>query len=355
MYILVFILILAVLVLIHELGHFIAAKKNGVLVEEFGFGYPPRLIGKKIGETIYSLNLIPIGGFVKIFGEDADEEEKSKTVSKTRSFNHKKPWQKCLILISGVMGNFLLGWILISFLFTQGVPSPANKVIIEKVVKKSPAEIAGLKNNDAIIKAIYDKKEYLIKTTTDLVGLTNKFAGQNIIFIVQRSDKLLNINITPQKNPPARSGPLGVVITSYIVKKYSWYQAPFFGLIEAFNITKEIIVQLFVTLIGFLSFKKPSVDFTGPIGIAKYTGDAIKFGLSAVLELMALLSLNLAVINIFPFPALDGGRLVFVVYEWITKKRVNKNLEKYLNMVGFVLLLALAALISIKDIIRLTK
>ncbi len=355
MYILVFIAILVLLVLIHELGHFIAAKKNGVLVEEFGFGYPPRLIGKKIGETIYSINLIPLGGFVKIFGEDPDEEKINKTVNRSRSFNTKKPWQKSLILISGVIGNFLLGWILISFLFTQGVPTPANKVIVEEVVSKSPAQTAGLKTHDAITKAIVNNKAYSIRTTNDLINISKKFGGKKIILTVERSNRELNIEITPRKNPPAGTGPLGVIITSFIEKKYPWYEAPFFGLAEAFSITKQIVSQLVVTIAQFLSFKKPSADLTGPIGIAQYTGEAIKFGKNAVLELIALLSLNLAVINIFPFPALDGGRLVFVIYEWITRKRVNENLEKYLNLIGFALLLTLAVLISINDIIRLTK
>jgi len=355
MSILVFIIILIILIFIHELGHFIAAKKNGVLVEEFGFGYPPRIFGKKIGETVYSLNLIPLGGFVKIFGEDFDEEKRNKEIKKNRSFNHIKPWKKAVILVSGVLGNFLLGWILISFLFTQGIPTPVNKVIVEQVVKNSPAQTAGLKDNDVIVKAIAVKKEYQIKTTNDLINLSKKFGGQEIILVVERTNKQISLSVTPRKNPPAGTGPLGVVITSFIEKKYSWYQAPFFGLAEAFNITKQIIVQLVTVLFQFVTFKKPKVDFAGPIGIAQYTDQAIKFGKNAVLELMALLSLNLAVINIFPFPALDGGRLVFVIYEWITKKKVNENLEKYLNLIGFFLLLTMAALISINDIIRLTK
>ena len=145
------------------------------------------------------------------------------------------------------------------------------------------------------------------------------------------------------------------MITSFIEKKYPWYQAPFYGLVQSFTITKQIAIELGKTVSNLITLKKTNVDVTGPIGIAKYTGQAIKFGHNAVLELIALLSLNLAVVNILPFPALDGGRLVFVIYEWVTKKRVNKNLENYLNLAGIITLLSLAALISINDIIKLIK
>jgi len=172
---------------------------------------------------------------------------------------------------------------------------------------------------------------------------------------IKRNEETLIKKITPRVKPPSGEGPLGIAITSYLEKKYPWYQAPFYGLVEALNITKKITVELIKTIIQFVGSQKPSVEVSGPIGIASYTSKVIKFGKNAVLELIALLSLNLAIVNLLPFPALDGGRLVLVLYEWFTKRKVNKDFEKYLNLIGFVLLLTLAAVISVNDIIRLTK
>lgn len=354
MSLIVFIIILAILVLVHELGHFLAAKKNGILVEEFGFGYPPRIFSFKIKETVYSLNLIPLGGFVKVYGEEQHEKVNSKL--KKRSFVSKKPYQKALVLLAGVIGNFLLGWVIISYLFTQGVPTPTKKVIVEQVIKNSPAEKAGIKPNDVIIRLLTtDNQVYLIKSTDDLISLTKKNLDKPIILEIDHQGQTIKKTLVPRSKVPSGQGPLGLVITSFINKKYPWFQAPFYGLIEAFNITSRIVVELLKTIFLFFSFKKLTVEVAGPIGIAYFTSKVIKFGNNAVLELTALLSLNLAVIQLLPFPALDGGRLAFVVYEWVTKKKVNKNFEKYLNLIGFILLLTLAAVISINDVIRLTK
>src|SRR3989344_3103374 len=360
MSIVVFIIILGILVLVHEFGHFIAAKKNGVRVEEFGLGCPPRLFGKKIGETIYSLNLFPIGGFVKLYGEEYHELQKTSNLKpptsnlQHRAFAFKKPWQKASIIVAGVLSNFILGWFVISFLFTQGVPTPLNKVLIENVLTNSPAKQAGLRAKDYVVRLDKDGKSYILSSPNDLTILTQKFLGQKISLLVEREGKKLSLELTPRKNPPKGQGPLGIVITSpFIEKKYPWYQAPFYGLIEAFNITKKIVVEFGRIIIQLITLHKPEVDVAGPIGIAQYTGQAIKFGKNAVLELLALLSLNLAVINILPFPALDGGRLVFVIYEWTTKKRVNKTVERYVNLFGIIVLLSLALVISIRDVTRL--
>jgi len=359
MSILIFLLVLSILVLVHELGHFIAAKRSGVLVEEFGIGFPPRLLGIKIKETIYSINLIPLGGFVKLYGEEYDEiSQKSKVKSKklkNQAFAYKNPWQKILIIVAGVLGNFILGWFLISYLFTQGVPTPANKVIVEKVQEKSPAKIANLQPKDAIYALKVNQKIYPIKTSTDLITLTKKYGGEKIILYVERGKEKFQTTIIPRKNPPKNEGPLGIVITSFVEKKYPWYQAPYYGLIHAATITQKIISELIKTLIQIISFQKPSVDVAGPIGIARFTSEVAKFGKNAVLELMALLSLNLAVVNLLPFPALDGGRLIFALYELITKKRINKKLESYLNLFGFIFLITVAILVSINDILKIYR
>ena len=360
MTLIIFIITLSILVLVHEFGHFLMAKKMGVKVEEFGIGLPPRLFGIKKGETLYSVNLLPIGGFVKLYGEEYDElNHKNKTKqNKNRTFVNKKPWQKTLIVLGGVIGNFLLGWFIFSYLVTQGVPVPTNKVIVEKVTKNSPASMAGLKEKDVILKFVPPISPISLiplTSSTSLIALTQKYAGTNIKLLVQRNDQQLTVDLIPRLNPPKGEGPLGVSITSFVEKKYPWYTAPFYGLVEAFSITAKIATELGKILFGFITFQKQNVDVAGPIGIANLAGQAIKCGRNAFLEFLALLSLTLAIINILPFPALDGGRLVFVLYKGITKKKPNKNFEKYTNLIGFVMLLSLAALITVSDIIKLFK
>ena len=351
--ILVFIIILAILVLVHEFGHFLAAKKNGVLVEEFGIGFPPRLYGKKIGETLYSINLLPIGGFVRLYGEEYHDGKGIKGPLRSRTFVYKKPWQKTIIIVAGIIGNFLLAWVLITYLFTQGVPIPTNNVSIESVQKGSPAYVAGLKPSDVIKSVTTSAKTFPISSADQIITLSRTLGGKQVTVTIDKDGVEKNIVVTPRKNPPSGQGPLGIIVTTFVVKKYPWYQAPFYGLAHSFDITFRIVTELSKTVVQLVSLKKPNVDVAGPIGIAKFTGEAIKFGNNAVLELMALLSLNLAVINILPFPALDGGRLVFVLYEWATKKRVNKVIEQYVNLFGIIILLSLAYVISVHDVMKL--
>lgn len=351
MTVLIFILTLSILVLVHELGHFLMAKKMGVKVEEFGIGLPPKIFGIKKGETLYTVNLLPIGGFVKLFGEEYSEV--SYKTKKDRTFVNKKPWQKTLIVLGGVIGNFLLGWLIFSYLVTQGIFVPTNKVIIEKVTKNSPAAYAGLKEKDIIIKLILQDNTINLTSSNTLIEETKKSSGKNIKLLVQRGQEQLTVSLVPRLNPPKGEGPLGIAITSFIEKKYPWYSAPYYGLVEAFNITSKIASEIGKMFFGFITFQKQNVDVAGPIGIANLAGQAVKFGKNAFLQFLALLSLNLAIMNILPFPALDGGRLIFVLYEGITKKRPNKNFEKYTNITGFIILLSLAVLITINDIIKL--
>ncbi len=355
---LIFILILVVLVLIHEFGHYYAAKRMGVYVEEFGFGFPPRIIGKKIGETLYSFNLIPLGGFVKLFGEEYHEKTSHKkgdndtkqSIPASRAFVNKKPWQKTIIIVAGVVMNFILGWIIISYLFTSGVPIP-NGVKITSVAPGSPANSVGLEVEDVVTKLIYKDESTDILTSQSLIATTQSYFDKKITIVIARKDKQLEFMLTPRSNPPNGEGSMGIVIEQMIeVKHYPWYTAPYHGLIHAFKTTGTIAVEIIKIPAGFMMHKKTSVDFAGPVGIAKVIGEARKYGISALLEITALLSLNLAVINILPFPALDGGRLVFIIYEWVSGRKPNQNLERYMNMVGIVLLLALSVLITIYDI-----
>lgn len=352
MTIVVFLITLSILVLVHELGHFIAAKKSGVLVEEFGIGLPPRIFGVKKGETLYSLNWLPFGGFVKLYGEEYQEKINPKL--KNRAFNEKSTFKKALIITAGVIGNFLLSWFIFTYLFTQGVPVPTNKILIEKITANSPAASVSLKPGDQIISIISpEQKKTDLKKPEDLINLTKKYSGKKITLVVKRNGKTINFSITPRKNPPAGEGPLGVVITSFEIKKYPLWQAPFYGLSDSVKITAKITGEIFRAIFNFITFQKQTIDVTGPIGIAKYSGEMMKFGINAYLEFLSLISLNLAVINILPFPALDGGRLLIVLYEGIRKKRINKDVEKNLNLIGFAILISLAILVSINDIVRL--
>lgn len=356
MTILIFIIILAVLVLIHEAGHFFAAKKSGVRVDEFGFGFPPRLFGIKRGETLYSLNLIPLGGFVRLYQEEYHEDVKVDKKEKDRAFIYKKSLVKAFIVTAGILGNFLLAWVLLSFLLTQGVAIPNGNVFIDKVQTGSPADSAGLQPKDKLIQLRAGGKIYKITSTQDFIDLSRRFAGKPLELQIVRNQYSQTLLVTPRKNPPAGQGPLGIVISiPTIEKKYSWYEAPIEGLKETLTRTKQIILGLFSTLSEVVRFKKPSADVAGPIGIARLTGEVVKYGFNTVLEFTATLSLNLAVINILPFPALDGGRLSFIVYEWIFKKRMNKSVEQYANIIGMVILLSLALVISVNDVAKLIR
>jgi regulator of sigma E protease len=356
-----FIIVLGVLVLIHEFGHFIAAKKLGIKVEEFGFGFPPRVWGKKIGETLYSLNLLPIGGFVKVFGEEYHEENVTEAqggysaADRKRAFVYRPPWQKTIVICAGVVMNFLLGWALISYLFVQGVPTPTDRVIVEQIQPNSPAVSAGLKVGDVIETISKDNQSRSIKTVDDLIKATKDYGDQEVLLQYDRNGQKAQIRIMPRKNPPKNQGSLGVVITNFVTKKYPWYTAPYYGLKHATVITVTIVSELGKTLGKLVTGQGTNVEVTGPVGIAQYTGQARKAGTNALLELVALLSLNLAVINLLPFPALDGGRQVFILYEWVTKKRVNQNFERYMNMAGIIILLGLSAVITIFDVLKLFK
>src|SRR3989339_1577952 len=342
---LVFFLVLSLLILIHEFGHFYMAKKSGMLVEEFGLGLPPRLWGKKIGETIYSLNWLPFGGFVKIFGDSPEDLKKNPNLG-SRAFNHKPWYRQFSVIIAGPMMNFLLAVLVISYMFTKGTYLPSDKVTIVETQVNSPAKLAGLRKDDVIL-AIAGKP---IKTSADLIRLSKQYSGQSVSLKVVREGQTLNFRLTPRKNPPKDQGALGTVITDLELKKYPFYQAPFIGLRESIKISLVFYQELGRILFQFVSGQQPQVEVAGPVGIVKLTGQAINYGTDAVIQLMGLLSLNLALINIIPFPALDGGQLSFIIIELLTRRKINENLKAKINAAGFALLLFLLVLVTFKDL-----
>lgn len=358
--VLVFILILSVLVLIHEVGHFLVAKKLGVKVEEFGFGFPPRLFGKKIGETIYSFNALPVGGFVKLYGEDEAGGGKIRMKKHKESMKHmnkaffaRPVWQRAVIVLAGVVMNFLLALVIISYLLTvQGIAVPGNKVFIADVAHNSPAETAGLKAKDIIQKINGED----ITSPTQMQAVTKKHLGEQLTLSIIRENKTFIILLTPRRNPPPGQGAMGVRITQEVkITKYPWYQAPFFGTVELFKESWMIIAGLGTLVSQAVIQHTVPKELAGPVGIAQLTGQFVQVGFNAVLSLVALLSINLAVLNVLPIPALDGGRLLFIFIEGITGKKVNQTFEGYAHTIGMIVLLTLIAFITFHDIVRLIQ
>lgn len=357
--IIVFLLILSILVLVHELGHFVMAKIFGIKVEEFGFGLPPRIFGKKFGETIYSINWLPIGGFVKLYGEDEAgsgkpqfKVQKSEAKDTDRAFFSRPVWQRAIVVFAGVFMNFVLAVAIISFLFSAvGVPIPGNKVTVDAIVKGSPAEIAGLKVGDTVetINGIS------ITSTTQLISITKQHLGEKLTLKI-RSQKsgVRSLGITPRKVYPSSQGPMGVAISqNSSIKKYPWYQAPFVGTKEALKQTWLIASGLGSLVVQLVTKGAVPSDVAGPIGIAQLTGTVVNIGPFAVLSFISLLSLNLAIINILPIPALDGGRLMFIVIEGVFRKKVDQRIEGYAHAIGMAILLGLIALITLHDLFRI--
>jgi regulator of sigma E protease len=358
--ILVFAAILTILVMIHELGHYTMARIIGVHVEEFGLGLPPRIIGKKIKQTIYSLNWLPIGGFVKLAGEDDEGDDHPKSNNSLNYFWGRSKKERSLILVAGVTMNFILAIVITAGLLIGGVNEPSGHVKIESISRGSPADIAGLKINDIVysISGVVGGKVVgpkLIKVPSDMIAVTKQMAGSTVEFVIQRNHVSQSVMIIPRINPPKGEGAIGVGITDLELRKYSLAQAPYAAVKINIERSWMMLVGIGQTLWGLITLKSMSPDVAGPIGIAQVTGQAVKFGFRAVLEFMSILSLNLAVLNILPIPALDGGRLAFVFIEKILGRRVKPAFEKQTHQIGMIILLILVLLVSINDIMRLSR
>ena len=352
--ILVFIVILGILVFVHELGHFIMAKRAGMRVEEFGFGFPPRLFGIKKGETLYSINWIPLGGFVKIVGEDGSE------VQDPESFGHKSFWQRFGVLIAGVTMNAILAWVLISIGMGVGLPTVLSEgeqlpssahvknqtVGILEVQAKTPAAEAGLKPGDSILKINGEP----VSSISDAQAKTASDAGKSTTYTIQRGSDVFDKKITPRVNPPEGEGALGIALGSVAYVSYPWYQAPIRGAVATFNLI-VLTLTTFGALIGqFLQGHSVGAVLSGPVGIAVLTKDVTALGFIYVLQFTAILSINLAIINAVPFPALDGGRILFLIIEKLRGRKLPHQAEQWANTIGFVLLLLLMVAVTVKDV-----
>jgi len=351
-----FIAILAILILVHESGHFIMAKRARAKVEEFGIGFPPRVFGIKKGETVYSINFLPIGGFVKIFGEDGEEKKDQ------RSFSSKPIATRALIIGAGVMMNILLAIIILSIGHTIGLPQVIdgegagaqikNVVVrIADTAKNSPAEAAGIKVGD-IIYAISSDAADITDTTdiTDIQNFTQQHLGQKIIISVRRGDEIIQKDIIPRVNYPSGEGPLGIAMIKIGQVSYPFYIAPLKGVESTFAITLDTLRAFGKIFADWFLTGKLTEDLAGPIGIAVITGEVQKMGFIFLLQFIALISINLAIINVLPIPALDGGRLLFLAIEKIKGSPVKQKYEKMAHTIGFAVLIFLMILVTFRDI-----
>lgn len=343
----VFLLVLSILVLVHEAGHFLAAKKVGVKVEEFALGLPfTAPIISRTGKDGMKISLYPIlfGGFVRLKGED--EAERS---SDPDSLVNKNWKERAFVILAGVFMNFVLAILVISLIFTQKVFVASDRVHVEGIAPGSPAEMAGLRQGD-VISSLGGKK---IKTVEEVVSYTKAHLGENLDVLVQRDNEQLTLKILARKSPPPTEGPLGISLSNLEEKRYSLIEAPFYGTIETLKLSGLMVKMMGTTLSQLIFGGVVPKDVAGPIGIAQITSQSVKMGGWAVLQLLGLLSLNLAIVNVLPFPALDGGRFAFIFAEGVFGKKVKPKVERAVNMAGMALIFGLIILISLNDVNRI--
>ena len=348
-------LCLIALMIIHEFGHFIVAKKFGVRVDEFGVGYPPRIFGKKIGDTIYSINWLPLGAFVRIYGEEGGADD-------YRSFISLKIWQRVLIVIGGVAAFWIVAIIIFSIVFGMGADLPVGdqdvqgmsnaQVKVVTVSPNSPAEQAGLKIKDTIEAVKVDNFITQINKIADFQKITNDNKGKEITMLIKRNDEALNFNLVPRVNPPVSEGSVGVGLErmATLIKKYPFYEAPIQGIIFTWKTTVSGVVGLYSVFADFFSGKgvPQGAELAGPLGITIFLANAASYGPGFFLYLIGAISVLIAIFNLFPIPALDGGKLIFLAIEKIMKKPVPAKIEQNITVIFFILLISLSIFITIR-------
>lgn len=353
LFILSFLFVFGIVVFIHELGHFVVAKVSKVKVLEFGFGFPPAIFKKKVGETTYSINAIPFGGFVKMLGESGEEK------NDPRSFASQTKLVKAKIISAGVFMNFVLAWVVLSFLYAVGfmplVPGmenhygAANHIYIDKVDENTPAYEAGIKKNDEII-ALSGKEITYLEDFRN--GIRNK-AGESVEIKIKRGKQIEALNMIPYKDTILDQEITRIGITvSEIVRADNIFIAPITGFSEMWRLLFLTIVGLIEFFGGlFLSFSV-SENVVGPVGLAVITNEVRKLGFTFLLQFLAILSLSLALLNIMPIPALDGGHLFVMLIEKVRGKDMNQVLKNTITIIGFTFLIAIMFIVTARDIIR---
>ena len=381
--IIIFIVILSILVFVHELGHFAMARKFGVKVSEFGLGFPPRVWGiykdkngkwkniwgtkkveeiKDMSDTLYSVNILPLGGFVAIKGENGPtEDEASRGVVDEDNFIYKPIWQRSIILSAGVAMNVFLAAILFSIGFMIGLPQVLDdeipsvakvsdkRIQITEILNDSPADIAGVKRGDIILSI----NNTTFSKDAELQNFVNKSTGNELNYNIKRGSEEFFIQVTPVILKETGKGGIGVAIAETGIVKYPWYHAIVQGFLTTIFLIWAIIIAFFELIKNLITGAGLSAEIAGPVGIATVTGEMVDLGFIYLMQFAALLSANLAVVNFLPFPALDGGRILFLIIEKIKGRPVKREVEATLHYVGFALLMVLIILVTFKDIARI--
>ena len=366
---LVFLIILGILVFVHEFGHFLMARRNGIKAEEFGFGFPPRAVGYYFNEkkkkwkfivgnkhvesenTIYSLNWFPLGGFVRIKGQDGDGKKDKD------SFAAKSAWIRIKVLSAGVIMNFILAWVLFSLLLMMGINQEVDqndttvsgtKIQIAAVVPKSPAYDMGIREGDTIVKCIGQDQRCAqsFANIAELQTFVSDNKGKPITLEIVRGSSILDLTGSPRLEAPAGEGLLGIGLAQTTFVKYSPLEALKQGPIVMWN------VLLMMGIVIKSLFAGDTSNIGGPLAIAHYTKQATALGFSSLVQLTALLSMNLGIVNILPIPALDGGRIFFILIEKIKGSRVSQKTENMLHTIGFFLLMLLMLYLVVHDLMR---
>lgn len=345
------------LVVLHELGHFILAKKFGVRVDEFGIGYPPRLFGKKIGETIYSLNLLPFGAFVRIYGEEDEGQGQD-------SFNQKKLWQRALIIGGGVISFWLISIVLLTIVMFMGAPSVISdqelgsfredKVQIAAIAANSPAAEVGLKVGDIITGAKnLSGQEVNFDKVEQIQNFTKNNEGRKIFLIIKRGSEVFDVFLIPRVSPPEGEGAMGVALVRTALKSYPWWQAPAKGVTGTFNLTLMVINGWAQAIKNITQGQPSGVQVMGPVGIFSFMSQVGELGASYFLQFIALISVYIALFNALPIPSFDGGKLLFLAIEAVRKKPVPVKIEQNITLTFFGILILLMVWVTIKDVSRL--
>jgi regulator of sigma E protease len=365
MSILIFFIVLVLLVLVHEFGHFIVAKKSGIRVDEFGIGFPPKLFGKRYGETEYTVNALPFGGFVRIFGENPDEASISGP-DNIRAMIHKPRLTQAAVLVAGVAFNVLFAWFLFSTTLALGTPAVKGEygdahfstegIVLAQVLPHSPAENAGLLAGDKVSGISVNDKPTPLEHAPDFSTFLNEHQGLPITLSILRDGVAQDITITPEKNileENPSTPAIGVALAEVGTAKLPLHYAVYEGAQKTLVLFKDITVGIVKFIYNALLFRADFSSVAGPVGIVALVGDASALGLITLINFTAFISLNLAVINLIPFPALDGGRLLFLAIEAIKGSPIRPVVANAFNTIGFALLILLMLAVTYSDIARL--
>lgn len=351
------------LVLVHEFGHFYAAKRSGVRVDEFGLGFPPRAWGKKIGETVYSLNWIPFGGFVKIFGETPDDDS-IKGHDSSRSFVNKPRWIQVVILASGVAMNVVFAWLLFSIAYMSGMTTSVSesnasyikdsRVIVLDALPGSPAEKAGIAQGDQI--RSFKAASGATTTASSVESIQEAIAGSSgepVAFEVDRLTETAYVEVVPEQGVLGDKYAIGISMDLVGSVKLPAHEALWEGAKLTGRMFLGIVGGIYTLIADAVMGNGDLSQVSGPVGIARLVGDAGELGFVYLLSFTAFISLNLAVLNLVPFPALDGGRILFVAIEAVRRKAISPKVANTMNAIGFCILILFMLFVTYKDIVKL--